>query len=71
MFVYKTGCSAGEQYSQRLFSKVLQGSSTLGRVGGQQARLGWKHRTSKDLDLVWYGGSMKKYKFPFVKKIFP
>jgi hypothetical protein len=26
MFVYKTGCSAGERYSQKLFSKVHLGA---------------------------------------------
>jgi hypothetical protein len=35
--VYITGCSAGEQYSQRLFSRVLLGAQVGGMRGRQQS----------------------------------
>ncbi len=38
--VYITGCSAGEQYSHRLFSRVLLGAQVGGMRGRQQSGLG-------------------------------
>jgi hypothetical protein len=36
MLVYKTGCSAGEQYSHGLFSKVLLGAQGWGVEAGNR-----------------------------------
>jgi hypothetical protein len=51
--VYITGCSAGEQYSHRLFSKVLLGAQVGG--GERQATVWAREGTQTRNRLTGYG----------------
>jgi len=51
--MYRSGSSAGEQYSQWLFSRVLLWAQDWRGRGDNKGGMGKKHRAQKDQDRVW------------------
>ncbi len=52
--MYRSGSSAGEQYSQWLFSRVLLWAQDWRGRGDNKGGMGKKHRAQKDQDRVWH-----------------